>query len=181
MSRETGFEGRNSGGCGFIETCVLSLIFILIYKQADINMMISKNKPKNFSKKFQIVSCFIEYQSKILLLHRHDLKPQGNTWGVPAGKVANKEGLMMAIVREVKEETGLSTKPDQYKYFDKFYVRYPEFDFVFHIFHLPLEIKPQVILNLKEHKDSIWKNPIESLKLNLISGEDFCIKNFYNL
>jgi 8-oxo-dGTP pyrophosphatase MutT (NUDIX family) len=143
--------------------------------------MISKNKPKNFNKRFEIISCFIEYQSKILLLHRHDLKPQGNTWGVPAGKVDGGEDLIMAIVREVKEETGLSTKPDQYKYFDKFYVRYPEFDFVYHIFHLPLEKKPQISINLKEHKDSTWKTPVESLKLNLITDEDFCIKTFYNL
>lgn len=143
--------------------------------------MISKNKPKNFKEKIEVVSCFVEYEMKILLLHRHDQKPQGNTWGVPAGKIDKGEELVAAIVREVKEETSLLTKPHQYKYFDKFYVRYPEFDFIYHIFHLLLETKPQVNINPIEHKDIIWKTPTESLKLNLIPNEDFCIKTFYNL
>jgi ADP-ribose pyrophosphatase YjhB (NUDIX family) len=49
--------------------------------------MISKNKPENFTPKFEVVSCFVEYKNEILLLLRQDHKPQGNTYGVPAGKI----------------------------------------------------------------------------------------------
>ena len=49
--------------------------------------MISRNKIENFNKKFDVVSVFIEHNGKILLLHRQDHKPQGNTWAMLAGKV----------------------------------------------------------------------------------------------
>lgn len=143
--------------------------------------MISKNKPKDFKGKFEVVSCFIEYQSEILLLHRQDSKPQGNTWGVPAGKVDEKENLLSAIAREVKEEVGLFFEPHKFTYFNKFFVRYPEYDFIYHIFHLSLKERPTVNLNPAEHKNSLWDNPKEALKLNLITDEDFCIKTFYKV
>ena len=44
--------------------------------------MILKDKPEDFKEKFEVVSCFIEHGSEILLLHRQDSKPQGNTHGV---------------------------------------------------------------------------------------------------
>ena len=143
--------------------------------------MISKTKPKNFKKKFDVVGCFMECQSEILLLQRLDSKPQGGTWGIPGGKVDVGEDLVIAITREVREETGLSAEPHQYEYFDKFYVRYPEFDFIYHIFYLPFESKPQVNINTTEHKNIAWKIPAESLKLNLIPDGDYCIKAFYKL
>jgi 8-oxo-dGTP pyrophosphatase MutT (NUDIX family) len=67
--------------------------------------MISKNKPENFTPKFEIVSCFVQYQDKILLLRRQDHKPQPNTYGVPAGKIDKGETPIQAMQREGKEET----------------------------------------------------------------------------
>ena len=49
--------------------------------------MLYKEKPENFTPKFEVVSCFVEYNNKILLLLRQDHKPEPNTYGVPAGKV----------------------------------------------------------------------------------------------
>ncbi|MEI6774245.1 MAG: hypothetical protein WCL18_05665 [bacterium] len=42
--------------------------------------MIFKDKPENFAPKFEVVSCFVEYDNKILLLCRQDHKPEPNTW-----------------------------------------------------------------------------------------------------
>ncbi len=42
--------------------------------------MISKDKLENFTPKFEVVSCFVEYKNEILLLLRQDHKPQHNTW-----------------------------------------------------------------------------------------------------
>ena len=143
--------------------------------------MISKEKPQDFKKKFDVVSCFIEHDSKILLLHRLDSKPQGNTWGVPAGKVDAGENLSAAIQREIREEIGLLVSASDLKFFDSFYVRYPDFDFTYHIFYLPLGAKPELLINPKEHKDYAWKTPFEALKLDLIPDEDACIKAFYKI
>ncbi|MDR3558310.1 MAG: NUDIX domain-containing protein [Candidatus Pacebacteria bacterium] len=79
--------------------------------------MISRDKPEKFKEKFEVVSCFIEHDSKILLLHRQDHKPQGNTWGVPAGKVDKGETLTNAILREIKEEIELTIKPHELVFF----------------------------------------------------------------
>ncbi len=144
-------------------------------------LMIQRHPPENFKEKFEVVSCFIEHDSKILLLHRQDHKPQGNTWGVPAGKVDEGEDVLRAIIREIGEETGINAEPHQFIYFEKFFVRYPEYDFTYHIFHLPVNEKPSVNINPIEHKDTCWLTPKESLELDLIPDEDFCIQSFFGI
>lgn len=143
--------------------------------------MISRTKLDNFKKKFDVVSVFIEHDGEILLLHRQDYKPQGNTWAMVAGKVDEGEDLLKALVREVEEEIGLKTNLSEYKYFEGYYVRYPGYDYIYHIYHLPVAEKPQLDLNLKEHKNHVWIKPKEALKLNLIQDEDACIKWFYKI
>ena len=144
--------------------------------------MISKTKIQNFNKKFDVVSVFIEHEGKILLMHRQDHKPQGNTWAMLAGKVdKGDKDLIDALVREVKEEIGLMIKKEDCRYFDGYYSRYPEFDYIYHVYHLLLKEKPIINLNLKEDKDHKWITPVDALKLNLIQDEDMCIKWFYNI
>jgi 8-oxo-dGTP pyrophosphatase MutT (NUDIX family) len=143
--------------------------------------MIYKSEPKNFSSKFDVVSCFVEVDGKILLLHRQDHKPQGNTWGVPAGKVDKDEDLFKAMVREMSEETGYTAVANELQYFDKLFVRYGDYDFIYHVFHLPLQEKPEIKIHPKEHKTHLWETPENALLMNLIQDEDTCIKMFYKI
>ena len=87
--------------------------------------MIYTEKPQEFYSKFDVVSCFVEHNGEILLLHRQDHKPQGNTWGVSAGKVDGGEQVLEAMVREIYEETGFKLVPSQLAYFGKLYVFRP--------------------------------------------------------
>jgi 8-oxo-dGTP pyrophosphatase MutT (NUDIX family) len=141
--------------------------------------MIYESVPKDFNPKFEIVSCFMEHNGEILLLHRQDHKAEGNTLGVPAGKIDEGESATAAIIREIKEETNYDASKDNVTYFGKVYVRYSTYDFTYHIFHLVLKKKPEITINLKEHKDYVWASPKNSLKMNLIQDE--CIKLFYGL
>ena len=144
--------------------------------------MIYKRKPRGFNAKFEVVSCFLEHGGKILLLHRQDHKPQGDTWGPPAGKIEDCETPIKALLRELREETSHTVSEKHgLIYFDKVYVRYPTFDFVFHIFQLPLENRPRVAINPTEHKKFIWVSPKNALKMNLIHDLDNCIKLLYKL
>lgn len=143
--------------------------------------MISLSEPENFRKKFDVVSVFIDHGEETLLLHRQDHKPQGNTWAMVAGKADEGESLEKALAREVEEEIGLKIDPKEFTYFEGYYVRYPEYDFVYHIYALSLEHKPKLTVNTAEHKAHVWIRPTAALQLDLIPHEDFCIKRFYSL
>jgi len=143
--------------------------------------MIYTKQPNNFSPKFEIVSCFVEDQGKILLLLRQDHKPEGNTWGVPAGKIGKGENIFQTIIREIKEETGFNIPKSQIAYFDKVFVKYPSYDFVYHIFYTKLNKESKVKINDAEHKDFKWTTPQNSLILPLIQDLDACIKLFYKI
>ncbi len=143
--------------------------------------MIYLEAPENFNPRFEVASCFCEYGGKFVLLHRQDYKPEGGTWGMPAGKIDFGEPLFDAIIREIKEETHLKTSLESLSYLRQVFVRYPDYDFVYHIFRSTLDREPKVKINLKEHKAFRWVAPAESLSMNLIGGLDECIKLFYQV
>lgn len=145
--------------------------------------MISKIQPQNFNKKFDVVGGFIIHKGKFLILHRQDYKPQGNTWGVAGGKVHPEDtDFNHALSREIFEEVGIQIDPENLKSFDSYYVKYPDFDFIYHIYHYDVgEDIPEVILNTEEHKDYRWVTPEEALKLDLIPDEDTCVKDFFRI
>jgi len=143
--------------------------------------MISKTPFEGLKVKFDVVSAFVEHDGDILLLHRQDHKPQGDTWGVPAGKVDAKESLASAIAREVREEIGVDRAPEAYSFCKSYYVRHADYYFNYHIFKIVLDKKPTIDLNLSEHKDYRWLKPTEALKTDLIEDEDSCIKWTYEI
>lgn len=143
--------------------------------------MVYTNKPNDFNPKIEVVSCFVEFKDTFLLLHRQDHKPQGNTWAVPAGKVDNTETLEEAVAREIEEEIGYQTPIGTLNYFKLVYIKYPDMDFKYHLFHLKLTQKPKLKINQGEHKTHKWVTPEESLTHNLIPGEDKCIKMLYGI
>jgi len=141
--------------------------------------MISTTEFKNFNKKFDVAGVFMEHEGKILLLHRQDGKIQGDRWGVPAGKADQDETLLDAIARETEEEAGFKTEQGAYKYMRTYYLRYPGNDLLYHVYHLPVQEKPVIVLNPKEHKDYRWVGADEALRLTLMEDEDVCIRDFY--
>lgn len=152
-----------------------------MYHPALAPVMIYQIAPKDFHPQFAVVSCFVESGGDILLLRRRKDKPEGGTWGVPAGKVGGGEDLLKAIVRELSEETGLGLPSSVLAYFGKVFVRYPNYDFVYHMFHAELADRPQVQLSQSEHGAFIWLPPQKSLGLPLIRDEDACIRLFFSL
>jgi 8-oxo-dGTP pyrophosphatase MutT (NUDIX family) len=145
--------------------------------------MNTKTKPENFNKKFDVVGAFIMHQGKFLILHRQDHKPQGNTWGVPAGKVHSQDkDFNHALSREIFEEVSIKIEPENLKPISSYYVQYPEYDFIYNTFQYNTgEKAPEVILSIEEHKDYKWVTPQEALRLDLIPDEDVCIKDFFKI
>jgi 8-oxo-dGTP pyrophosphatase MutT (NUDIX family) len=141
--------------------------------------MIYKERPQNFDPRFEVASCFLEHDGKFLLLLRHDHKPQGNTWGAPAGKIENGETGVDAITREIQEETGYLADPQELTGLQILYVRYPEYDFVYHTYRLKLARPHQVVLEPAGHKEYCWVTPQEAFSLQLIPDMDTVIRLFY--
>ncbi|MEI6835580.1 MAG: NUDIX hydrolase [Candidatus Falkowbacteria bacterium] len=143
--------------------------------------MIYKTEPENFISRFEVVSCYVEHDGKILILHRQNHKPQGNTWGLPAGKIDGNEDKIEAMLREIFEETGYKIDLSNLEYLDKVYVKYPEYSFIYHMFRLVVNSEPLIKINPEEHQDFKWVSPNEALNLELIQDLEECLKISYKL
>lgn len=142
--------------------------------------MISNNLIENFNKKFEVVSLFIIYNGKILLLKRQKDKPQEKTWGPPAGKVDSKESLEQATCRETFEETGIKIETNQiFKFKKNYYVRHGNIDFIFYVYAVKLDVKPLIELRPNEHSEYSWFTPQEALGIKLVQDEKTPITDFF--
>jgi 8-oxo-dGTP pyrophosphatase MutT (NUDIX family) len=143
--------------------------------------MMSKEKPVDFAKRYDIVGCFIEHDGKFLLLRRQPHKANGGKWGLPAGKVDAGETTLQAVLRETVEETGIKLPETDVTYFDSLYVRDGDFDIEWHMFGAAFESLPVVHLSEHEHSDFCWVTPLESLQMDLIHDQPESIRLFYKL
>jgi 8-oxo-dGTP pyrophosphatase MutT (NUDIX family) len=135
---------------------------------------------KNFNPKFDVASCIIEYDGKILFLKRQKNKPQPNKYSLPAGKIENDESVEDGIIREVFEETGINLKKDKVKYLKKRYVQYTNYQFIYHSFFYKLDNMPIIKINEVEDQEYKWVDIKEVLSLDLIQDEDKCLEEFIN-
>lgn len=126
--------------------------------------------PDDFHPTVHVAGCFCEWEDKILYLKRHAEKPQGDTWGLPAGKLEKGEDPRTAAVREVQEEVGIQLKPDDLHEVVKLYIRLDNVDYVFTAFRVRLLKAPKVKLDFDAHVDARWVTVDEALKLPLILG-----------
>lgn len=141
--------------------------------------MVLKKVPKDFNPQFEAVGCYCEYKNTILLLHRQDYKPQGNTWNIPGGKIENNETPLQSVIREVAEETGLILKSNDLQPINSYFIRYPDCDYIYHTFKAIIKKYPRVKIQKKEAKAYKWLTVKEALQLNLIEDEDYCLLDAY--
>jgi len=141
--------------------------------------MISKDKPADFTKRFDIVGCFMLHQGKFLMLHRHPHKASGDRWGLPAGKAEPGEGFPDAMLREIKEETGFDVLREKLRFFGSYFVRDGDFDFGWHMFSIELDSVPDVLINPHEHSEFRWVTQAEASTLSLIPDQHETMQIFF--
>ena len=132
--------------------------------------------PLHFNPTVKIAGCFCDCQGKILLLKRHPKSSQGNTWGIPAGKINPEELPEQAACRELFEETGLKINSPQQ--IGILYLRHPNVDFIFYLFKVLLDKEPSVNLAIEENLEAKWLTLEEAMKFPLIGGASEVLK-FY--
>ncbi|MFC1842498.1 NUDIX hydrolase [Candidatus Dependentiae bacterium] len=139
--------------------------------------LVHLEKPGNFLPKMEVVSCYCQFGDTFLFLKRNECKPYGNTWGLPAGKLDSGETKEQAVLRELFEETGIVLCEKDICLFKTVFVKYPDIDFLFHIFKATFLKKPEKIkISKAEHSQARWVTVNEALQLDLIPGADECIK-----
>jgi len=160
--------------CLFFGLC-LGIFFI--NRKGDNKSIVFMFPPTDFNPTVEVAGCHCLYKNKFLLLKRCSHKPQGNTWGHPAGKLNPEENPLVGLIREVKEETNLDLSNNKPKLVKTVYVRYPAFDFVYHIFMKEFDKLPNDIkLHKNEHQAFKWVTKEEALAMDLAPGEKECIE-----
>ena len=66
------------------------------------------------------VGCVIETENKLLLTLRN-IEPFKDYWSLPGGHIDLGETPEEAVIREIKEETGLDIKPKFLNYFNEYH------------------------------------------------------------
>lgn len=134
--------------------------------------------PVDFSPTLEVAGCYCAFEDKVLLVKRSPHKPQGDTWGIPGGKIEESETPQQALVREIYEEIGVEIKAKDLEEISPIYMRFSEKDYIFHRFYKNFFVLPQLHLNLEEHREALWVTCDEALRLPLMYGGEEALINY---
>jgi len=120
----------------------------------------------------RVVGCFLEHGDKFVILLRHGHKPDGNTWGLPSGKVEAGENDIEAAVRELEEETGYKAHPSELEHLGDFdFVSSSSQPYVYATYRASLKDLHEVRLEDAAHAEFEWVTAKScNTKPNLIPG-----------
>lgn len=135
-----------------------------------IQTIVTEVPPNPFFNGTQVAGAFLLVDGEFLMLQRHEQAPSPLLWCLPAGKVEKGESLLVAVRREVEEETGIALAINDFTQIHTLYVQKPSEACIFHIFLARLIERPSIYLSSHEHIDYCWCTMEESLKLDLIEG-----------
>jgi 8-oxo-dGTP pyrophosphatase MutT (NUDIX family) len=137
-----------------------------------------KDPPLNFLLKAEVVAVLPFFDEEVLLLQRLPSHPQANLWCPPGGKIQFNETTEDAVIREFFEETGINIEKDCLIYLGKYYVRYPNGDFIFHLYKTYIEEKEKDVIQIRnaEHQSFCLCSLNKINELPLTPGLDECFE-----
>lgn len=128
--------------------------------------------PADFCSTLEVAACYLEFDNKLLMLQRADVKYEPGLWGMPAGKLEVGEDPAAAARRELFEETGIVIDhPSQIKLAGPLYIRKPDLDYIYHMFKVEFKQRPPVVIS-SEHCGYKWVTAEERQALPLMKGAE---------
>lgn len=107
----------------------------------------------------RVVGCFLKYNDKFVIVHRLPHKPDGNTWGLPSGKVEANETDLDALSRELFEETGYQLQDSEVELLNEHDFTSPRGDtFTYVTYRIKLQNFHEVIIEESAHSEYKWVN-----------------------
>lgn len=152
----------------------VSTFFICFVNVCFGEEVLLRTPPENFKHKAEVVVVLPFIDEKVLLLQRNSAHSQAGLWVMPGGKKEPNETVLEAGVRELEEETGILADEENLIHLGTFYIRYPNGDFLFHLYKLSIEGFSEVALQVREHQNYTLCTIDEALQLPLSPGMDEC-------
>jgi len=144
--------------------------------------MIVFTKPEAFNPSFRVAGCFLSFEGRFLLLQRavHD-ESFASHWGAPGGGIDEGESPAEAVLREVREETGLHFEIADLEELGAGYVTIDgkEKQFEYHMYRIHIETEPELSLDENEHQSHAWVTAEEALELPLVADMDECVREVW--
>jgi 8-oxo-dGTP pyrophosphatase MutT (NUDIX family) len=103
-----------------------------------------------------IVGCFLEYQGKFVIVLRHAHKPNGDMWGLPAGKVDPGEDNKTAVLRELFEETGYRATDTEIEHLGDYDFGPSDKHYTFATYRLRLQAPYEMVIEDAAHAEYRW-------------------------
>lgn len=130
--------------------------------------------PTEWSSPFAGAVCIFAYQNQWLFVQNITDDPHGDLWGIPGGKMDAGETPLETVIREMREETGLSLHPKRLTFLRTVYIEPKDRrSYALHAFYTQSDIKPkQIILDSREHQNYAWLSAEEALRQPLLPGSD---------
>lgn len=139
--------------------------------------MLFLKSQKDFPPLFESAGCVCFCKGTILLLKRTELKSYPGYWGIPSGKVNEKETHIHAAIRELFEETGILVSSEKLAFVGTFHVVNTDMSFLYSLFVCQLDAFPQVKIRNEEHIRHAWFKLPDALRLQLIPDLDGCLRS----
>ena len=148
-----------------------------LHRRADrhLRKMLYETPNSNFPPLFRAVGCICIHSNELLLLKRALGKAYPGYWGLPSGKVHKGEDDVMAMVRELYEETGVLVSADNLSRVGSFHI-ITEMSFIYIVFVYLLTAPVDVTINPREHTHSSWFSADEALSLTLVPHLADCLR-----
>lgn len=124
---------------------------------------------------FKAVGLVCFYRKTVLLLKRNKDKSFPDCWGLPSGRLRQRESEAGGAVRELFEETGILISSDNITETMEYHIINNELSYVYTVFKCDFITKPKVTIKSDEHVTSEWVTIESALDRRLVPDLSQCL------